>query len=214
MGITSLKLENPLAVLPPLAEAVLDMDADGVEINTSCPNEGSDKLLCHNIVAMQRVIAAVRQRIGAEPYVTVKTSSLGETHIRRLKQRLDVDGVCTMNGRRRRSPVDPQTGRPVIEVNNGYAGQSGPVINAPARRNLRSWLRPPTGPADFPIKNSQFDVWSVGGVEGGYEAYDRVENIGAFAVGCAQLFYRSADPAETAKRLAQEYEAAQAAAGR
>jgi dihydroorotate dehydrogenase len=213
VGITPLKHENPFIVVPSLAEWALDMGADGVEINTSCPNEGSDNLLCHDMAKTKNVIAAARQSVGPEVYLMVKFSAFGEMCTRRYKDGLEADAVSTMNGERKLSPTNLQTGQPFIEVNEGYAGQSGPFINRLARKSLRSWLRPSAGEAEFPVKSPQYDVWSVGGIDSGYEAHDRVNNIGAFMVGGAQAFYRAQNPAEVAKCWAREYEEAEAAIG-
>lgn len=211
VAVTPLKHEDPTKVVPSLVEWAAEMGADGVEVNGSCPNEGSDGVLCDYIQMTKRVMAAARERVGSDVYLLLKASPLGETAIRQYKRDLDVNGITAINNRRRMSPSDVSTGMSTIEVNEGLAGQSGPVISSLARTNLRSWLRPRTGPANFPAENSRFDVWSIGGVDNGFEIYDRVHNIGALLVGGAQAFYRSDDPAGVAKRWASEYRVAAAA---
>lgn len=213
IGVTPLKHEDPELVVPDLVEWACELGADGVEINTSCPNENSDELLCHDVSKTRRVLQATRQRVGDDPYLIVKVSNLGETSIRRHKFHLLADGVSPLNSSRRMSPTNPETGQPFIEVNDGYAGQSGPVIRETARKNLRSWLRSSTAAAtEFPVSSPAFDIWSVGGVDSGYEAYDRVHRIGANMVGAAQALYRSVDPAVVVRQWTLQYEAAEALA--
>jgi hypothetical protein len=65
---------------------------------------------------------------------------------------------------------------------------------------------------DRTIGNPNFrpDIWSIGGIDNGIEAFLRVQLLGAFAAGGAQAFYRSQDPGATAKRWAKEYRRASA----
>ena len=208
VGIVPLKHENPLLVVPDMTEWALEMGADGVEINTSCPNEDSDELLCYDILKTRHAVRRARQRVGEDPYLSVKLSALTRYQTNRHRDGLVADGVCIINSDRQMSPTNPETGLPFIEVNDGYAGRSGSAINGLARRNLRNWLQPAGETVEFPVRSSRFDVWSIGGIKDGYEAYDRRENIGAFAVGGAQAFFRADNPAEVAKRWAAEYEEA------
>lgn len=212
VGVTSLEGEDPEETLPILSEWALDMGADGVELNGSCPNVG-EGLMCEDVGKTMDTCAAVRRRIGDNAYVSIKVPKLGDTIIRRYKHKnLPVDAIAAINAIRSMSPSDPATNRPVIEVNDGYAGRSGPAISGQAYRSLQSWLRPVSGQADFPINDSQFDVWSVGGVDSGYEVYERKHGVGAFAVGGAQAFYKAAHPKVVAERWAEEYRAASEAA--
>ncbi len=206
IGITPLKHEDPLLVVPDTVEWALEMGADGVEINTSCPNENSDDLLCRDITKTKKAIQITRERVGDDPYLILKVSALGEMAIRRYKSGLGVDAVSAINSERRLSPLNPQTGMPFIEVNDGYAGQSGPAISKLSQKNLYSWLRSTDQiSTTFPVKDSRLNVWSVGGVESGREVYQRVHDIGAFMVGGAQAFYRAKDPAKVVRQWAEEY---------
>lgn len=212
VGVTSLKHENPVLVVPDMVEWGLEAGADGIEINTSCPNENSGTLLCHDIAKTLKVVDAVSQRVGKQPYISLKVSALGEATIRHYKSHLTDYAITPINSSRQMSPPDPLSGQPVIEVNDGYAGLSGRPINRLARRNLRAWLRGSEPATEFPVIDSKLDVWSVGGVDNGYEVYDRVHNIGAFMVGAAQAFYRSENPAALARQWATEYQEALARA--
>lgn len=212
VAVTTVEGEDPEEMLPPLAEWALEMGADGVELNGSCPNVG-EGLLCHDMPKTLDTCSAVRERLGDPAYVSIKVPKLGEMQIRRYKQNnLSVNAITAINAIRSMSPPDETTNNPVIEVNDGYAGQSGPIIQRQAYTDLLSWLRPIAGMADFPVHDSQFDVWSVGGVDNGYEVYERVDKIGAFAAGGAQDFYRAANPKVVAERWAREYRLAQEAA--
>lgn len=213
VAVTTIEGEDPQTTLPPLAEWAFEMGADGLELNGSCPNVDGG-LLCQDLPKTMDTCSAVRDRVGEAGYVIIKMSKLGETAVRRYKQgNLPVDAVAVLNAIRAMSPPDEDTGLPVIEVNDGYAGLSGPAISTTAYGNLLSWLRPPTGQAEFPVENPQFDVWSVGGVDSGHEVFDRVHKSGAFAAGGAQAFYKAAHPKAVARRWASEYHLAQAQAG-
>jgi dihydroorotate dehydrogenase len=206
VGVTALKGEDPKLVIPDLAEWALSMGADGVEVNGSCPNQDSDDLLCHDISETAETLQLTRERVGPDPYIILKVSALGETTIRSYKRSgLMADAVAAINAERGLSPLDEATGRPVIEVSDGYAGKSGPAIASLALRNLQSWLRPVAGPADFPITDAPYDVWSVGGIDNGAEGHYRVHGLGAFAFGGAQGLHRAPHPGPVVAQWAAEY---------
>jgi dihydroorotate dehydrogenase len=69
------------------------------------------------------------------------------------------------------------------------------IINGLARQNLKHW-RQATG--------GQYDLWSIGGVDTGYEVYHR-QNSGAVLIGGAQAFYRHKQPENEVAKWAEQY---------
>lgn len=211
ISVTSLEHEEPRQILPALAEWALDMGADGVEIDGSCPNHGS--VLCGDVDAMGEVATAVRDRVGESPYLSVKLSDLPEPTIHNYKHEtpLPVDGIALINAIRKQAPINPRTRSRSITVNDGYAGQSGPVIKDVAVYNLETWALTEDGklPDSFGANGASaynYQLWSVGGVDSGYEAYRRVRHSGAFMAGAAQPFRRSRNPKALMRQWAQEYD--------
>lgn len=205
VSVTPIHGENPLVVLPDLAEWALEMGADGVEINGACPNDGH-KVLCNDVHLTTSAIDKTRRRIGAGPYLIAKFAPMGKEAIRLYKALSPpIDGATVINNCRRQAPINVAEGGSWIEVKDGYAGESGPIIAGLGREQLRIWR-------DKTIADSDFrpDVWAIGGIGNGVEAFLRVQLLGAFAAGGAQAFYRSSDPSVTAQRWAKEYRRATA----
>lgn len=203
LSITSLYGEDPREVLPVLAEWAVSMGADAIEVNGACPNEGSHQVLCNNMELTTASLGAIRQRIGPEPYLIFKVAPMSEILIRRYVPRINevVNAVSVNNNCRIQSPINHSTGRHQIEVNDGYAGESGPIIKGLSRQNLRMWKK------QFQLHGAKIpEILSIGGVDNGIEAYLRVHNLGALMVGGAQAFYRADDPALVAQKWADEYQ--------
>jgi len=209
ISVTALQHEDPQEVLPRLAEWALEMGADGVEIDGSCPNHGT--ILGEDVAAMQALAASVRQRVGDEPYVAVKFSDLPEAVIDRYtgRDRLAIDGVSLINAVRRQVPRGPRTGEQPIKVNGGFAGQSGPAIKNIARNNLAAWAL--NGDGEIHAEwHLGYQLWSVGGVDNGYEIHERRQYLGAHMVGAAQALspYRTQQPGTIIRQWTREYDEA------
>jgi dihydroorotate dehydrogenase len=200
VSVTTLKGEDPEVVLPELAEWALQMGAPAVEFNGSCPNlDPSHPLLCNDTDKVAEVIANTRERVGHGAIIGFKVSDLPAETIAEYAG-LQFDFYDTVNTKGNQpSPVNPATGRPAIEVNNGLAGQSGPIIRELARENLLRWRHMISESGDGE------DILSIGGVGGGFEVYDRVHNLGALMVGGAQEFYRASDPRQVGQSWAMQY---------
>jgi|GEM_PF-2919410 len=201
LSVTALKHEAPQVVIPDLVEWALSMGADGVEINGACPNENTETLLCQDPWSTLNTLKLTRQRVGAEPYLIFKPGDLGQDVIAHYQRAsLPVDAISPINGPRTMSPTLADTGKPAIEVNDGFAGMSGAAIRYVGRDNAWRWqLRPIDAPA------VDRDLWSIGGVTDGYEAYHRIQVLGARMAGAAQAFYRASDPAALAKQWVLQY---------
>jgi len=201
ISVTTLKGEDPKVVIPRMVEWAVEMDADGVEVNGSCPNLDKDHpLLCDDADATEEMGHNTRSLVGYDFAFGYKVSDLPyDTAESIIRMRL-FDFITTMNTKGNQlSPTNPDTGKPYIEVNDGYAGQSGPIIRGLARENLLKWVDV------IRVEGSDEDILSVGGVPNGYEVYDRIANMGALMVGGAQEFYRAKDPRDVAYRWALGY---------
>lgn len=192
IAVTSLAGEDPEEVLPRLAVWAHEMGADGIELNGSCPNQKGG-LLCEDARKTAATCYAVREAVGDMAYLTLKVPRLGKTQVDQLKRsHLPLDGVVAINALKLPPMISPQTEQPYVKTKSGYVGRSGPIISGVARDELRAWL------------GSDYDIWSVGGVDNGHEAYDR-KKMGAFAVGGAQELRRADDPVATIERWGEEY---------
>jgi dihydroorotate dehydrogenase len=206
LSISTLKGEDPAKTLPDMVEWGLDKGAVVIEVNGSCPNQDPEHpMMCDDIEETGRSGEAIRDRIGHEPIVIYKVSRLPRDiitgHVTRGIHHY-FDGVDTINTLGNQpSPINPATGRPAIEVNQGLAGQSGPIINDLARENLVMWKEA--------TKGLNFDILSTGGIkgsaEGGKEIYDRVHRLGALMVGLAQAPYRANNPRDAIQNVAFGY---------
>jgi len=207
ISVTTLKDEDPTKVLPDMVEWALEMGADGVEVNGSCQNISPEHpLLCRDVEGTGFVLSAIRSRVGNEATLGYKVSPMDkETIVAYGAAALAWDFYDVTNTKGNQpSPLSPITGKPYIEVNDGLAGQSGPIIAYLSRENLENWVSAVGGRAD---------VLSMGGVDSWgtheYEIYSRVHKYGALMVGGAQEFRRAGDVRRVAERWAQMYVSAQ-----
>ncbi|MCA9331029.1 hypothetical protein KC957_03195 [Candidatus Saccharibacteria bacterium] len=195
ISVVALKHEDPHKVLPRMAEWALEMGADEVEINGSCPSQSPDHpLLCFDVDETMTVVDGIRCKIGPSPRLALKMAPMDADLIHTYAQSgLGVNTIVTTNTHgNQRVPTDPRTGTPFIKVNQGLAGVSGPHIAEAARANLVEWLKSP------------FDVISLGGVTDGAEIAYR-ERIGAKFCGGVQELHRATNPRRVIQRWAQEY---------
>jgi dihydroorotate dehydrogenase len=198
VGITALQHEDPRQTVPKLVHWARQTGANGVEINGSCPNEDHEGLLCEDVEASLEVVSLARELIGPDFYIIYKVSSLPAEKIRALHAGgLAVNAISAINSLRQPLELTSTTSpKPAQEVENQYRGysQSGPIILGVARYNLALWFSETAG----------YDIWSVGGIDNGYEAYHRIMS-GALLAGGAQAFVRDVRPETVAARWAEEY---------
>lgn len=62
------------------ARLVCETGADLMEMNTSCPNEGHNRLLCHDPHLVGRITEAVKGEIGDRPLI-VKLAYIPPTEV-------------------------------------------------------------------------------------------------------------------------------------
>ena len=83
------------------ARLVQETGAKIIEMNTSCPNEGHNRLLCHNPELVGRICDAVKNEIGDTPFM-IKLAYLPadeqvETMVRDTAAHGTVQALCTIN---------------------------------------------------------------------------------------------------------------------
>lgn len=204
VSVTTLAQQQPVEVLPAMVEWALEMGADGVEINGSCPNISPEHpLLCLDPEQTAAVSEAIRSRVGEEPLLSYKVSPMDRDKMDALvASGMRWDVIDTMNTQpNMMSPTNPATDQPYIEVNGGRAGMSGPRVMFIARQNLEDWLV---------AANNDFDVISMGGIDVGAgvasgEINFRVQALGAVMAGGAQEFRRAGNLSMVVERWAQDY---------
>jgi dihydroorotate dehydrogenase len=138
---------------------------------------------------------SIEQAVGRGVYTIAKMSALPAEDVRTFRQNgFGADAIDTINAIKR--PMPRRNGQPALEVDVEHVGVSGPVIYKVARENLSHWSDGSGG--------RDYAVWSIGGVDTGYEVYHRMRS-GAALVGGTQMFYRSEQPDAVAKQWAEQY---------
>jgi dihydroorotate dehydrogenase len=184
ISLTALRDENPKVVLPRLALWGREMGANGIQVDGSCQNlDPQHPLICEDVEQTLELGEAVRGETGYDIPIVIKVSAMPEQTIKNhisggIRKYFDIVEAINSIGNQR-SPNNPETDQPRIEVNGGLAGQSGAVIRNKARENLAMW------------RLYGMDVISIGGIdstapENGWEIYTRLQHLGALMVGGAQ----------------------------
>ena len=191
--------ENSKETLPNMAYVALELGADGFEVNASCHN--LDKaLLCENDEEMLETSWAVRKAVGADFYVIYKVAALKETAIQAFcAGGLAADGVSAVNALgyplEQITTLRARAAEVIDEKYRGYS-QSGRIIANLSLQNLQMWQKAGAG---------RYDIWSVGGAELATDVFHRLQ-LGAYAVGFAQLLRREADIVQAIDRIGQQYQ--------
>lgn len=81
------------------AKMVLSTNPRVVEMNTSCPNEGTTSLLCYDIDRMYEITSRVKEVLGSTPLVVKIGYFPDETLLRHFVERIGpvVDGIAAIN---------------------------------------------------------------------------------------------------------------------
>ena len=83
------------------ARLVQETGATMMEMNTSCPNEGHNRLLCHDPQLVGRICEAVKEQIGDTPLIVklayIPDDAALETMIEHTVSRGTVQGFATIN---------------------------------------------------------------------------------------------------------------------
>lgn len=157
------------------AKLVAETGAPILETNLSCPNEGSNQLLCFDMNQAERIAAAIKNAVPDRPLLMKLAYFKDTVALTQLVTRLGtiVDGFSTINTLPAR-PID-RMGRPALGENRPECGVCGAAIRWAALdmieqlRNLRTQ------------GNQHFVIVGVGGVSTAHH-YDQFRAVGADAV--------------------------------
>lgn len=152
------------------ARLVQETGAKIIEMNTSCPNEGHNRLLCHNPELVGRICDAVKNEIGDTPFM-IKLAYLPadeqvETMVRDTAAHGTVQALCTINTISCKL-VDAQGGQALPGAGRDRSGVCGAAIR-PAGLAMVQRVAAVRERLGVP-----FDIVGVGGVTtpADYEAY-------------------------------------------
>lgn len=152
------------------ARLVQETGAKIIEMNTSCPNEGHNRLLCHNPELVGRICDAVKNEIGDIPFM-IKLAYLPadeqvETMVRDTAAHGTVQALCTINTISCKL-VDAQGGQALPGAGRDRSGVCGAAIR-PAGLAMVQRVA-----AVRELLGVPFDIVGVGGVTtpADYEAY-------------------------------------------
>lgn len=211
-SIAAGKGENPLFVLPLMAEGFVDAGAQAVEVNYSCPNKitgsgGREPILGHNLEAMQAVDDEIVQRVGNDITIIRKMPRFTG------KERSNIPDVAKLfaDGRRGKvvlnilNAIDDQRGLteigdPALGVPDNIGGMSGPTTDKIGIDQLRRFkLQLPGG------------VGFIGclGVMTGRNVFDRVHEHGANLASGVTIYFENEkigiSYGQTGLRIAEQY---------
>lgn len=178
-GVSAAKGENPLEVLPEMAERLVAAGAIRLEVNYSCPNKveeggGREPILSHDLETMEEVDQSILERVGLDIWLLRKLAPLVGEKKRLLSATAGyfstVSGLVAISFNTIGSQaILTEDGDPALDVPGNLGGLSGPATRVVGRNMLhefRSRL-----PASVQIDSSL-------GVYDGAEVYERTE-VGA-----------------------------------
>ncbi|HEY4964598.1 MAG TPA: hypothetical protein VIH90_07970 [Candidatus Saccharimonadales bacterium] len=209
-GISPAKGEDPLSVLPEMAERLVEAGAKRIDVNYSCPNKvveggGREPILSHDIETMEEVDQAVVGRVGPDiwvirkiaPLVGDKKALIPETaeYFSRVSGQVAIS-FNTVGGQ----SILTENGEPALDLPDNLGGLSGPATRVIGRSMLsefRSRL-PLSVQIDSPL-----------GVDSGDEVYERTEVGGANFTSGVTLFIenegRGIDYRQTGVQVTREF---------
>lgn len=81
------------------ARMVKETGVKALEVNLSCPNEGSAHLLCFDILRTQQIVEAIKQEIRDTPLIIKIAYFSGKDQLRKLVEAVgkSVDGISAIN---------------------------------------------------------------------------------------------------------------------
>ncbi|WP_018142568.1 tRNA-dihydrouridine synthase [Alloscardovia criceti] len=163
------------------ARLVRETGAQVIEMNTSCPNEGKGRLLCHNPELVGRITEAVKNEIGDIPLIIklayMPDDASAATMIRHTAARHTVQGFATINTISAKL-VDKQGQQALPGEGRETSGVCGAAIKKSGLDMVARMMRVQE---QFGIDTSQCAVVAVGGVMSA-EDYAQYRQLGARAV--------------------------------
>ncbi len=216
-GVSAAAGDDPLEVLPEMAERLVEAGAERIELNYSCPNKitedgGREAILSHDLETMIEVDEAVVARVGTGIWVVRKIAPLVAQRstliIPTANYFANVPGKVaisfnTVGGQ----SILTETGEPALQVPGNVGGLSGPATKMIGRNMLTEFRK------RLP-KRVQID--SALGVSTGAEIHVRVDELGADIASGVTVFMENEGRGKTysqiARRIADQYYDAKEAA--
>lgn len=207
-NIATLEEDDPVEVLPVMAEQLFETGAQGVEINLSCPSFGQN-IIGYNIELVYAIREAVRAQVGLNQNILEKwpvfINGKDPLIVPMCENLAGIRGVTVSNS-------VPITGRhlveggPVIDAASNTGGKSGRYMRGIAHLSLMAAAqRLPDGVA----------LITANGVDSGAEVYVRTAghtslmgNRAVLATAVTAYMYGEeigASYGQTATRFAEEY---------
>jgi dihydroorotate dehydrogenase len=189
--VTFLPHEDPLEVVPELAEIAAECEPTAVEVNPSCPNTRMEDGSFHppmyrDPIFVGELLAITRKRLGDSvtlslkdgPHVDSPFEDINPESIRELAAhtRDYIDAVVGIN-------TIANQEFPELTATGGRGGMSGPIVAPVAKQHLKLWRE---FAPDIPYL-------STGGIDAQNAAQEGPERLaeGALRVGGAQDFNRA-----------------------
>lgn len=216
-GVSAAVGDDPVQVLPEMAERLVEAGASRIEVNYSCPNKitdegGREPILSHDLEQMQEVDELIIDRVGLGVWVVRKLAPLVGERKKLIAPTAEylsqVPGLVaisfnTVGGQ----SILTEEGEPALGVPNNVGGMSGPATRLIGRRMLQEFRE------RLP-ESVQID--SALGVYDGAEVHERVDVLGANIASGVSIYFdneeRGISYEQTSRRIADQYYAAKEAA--
>ncbi len=205
------KGEDPLEVLPRMAEGFAQAGAPAIEVNYSCPNKITDAgtrepILAFDLEQMAEVDEEIIQAVGVGVTVVRKLAPYVGIHrelIPRVAQLFTQTGgdvwlnlSNTIGGQR----IPNEKGDPALKVPDNLGGMSGSYTRDMALDQLDQFRR---------LLPQRVGIISCNGVMDGLEVFHRVHERGADLTEAATLYFENErhriSYGETGQRIAEQY---------
>ncbi len=216
-GVSAAVGDDPLEVLPEMAERMVESGAKRIEVNYSCPNKvtedgGREPILSHDLETMMEVDERIIARVGLDIWVLRKIAplvgqrkSLIVPTANYFAQAPGKVGLSfnTIGGQ----SILTEEGDPALDVPNNVGGLSGPATRPVGRNMLRVFRE---------LLPASVQIDSTLGVFNGADVHERVDEMGANVSSGVSIYWeneeRGIDFYRTGLYIADGYYAAKEAA--
>ncbi len=209
-GVSAAMGDDPLKVLPEMAERLVEAGADRIEVNYSCPNKiteegGREAILSFDLENMFAVDDEIISRVGLGVWVLRKIAPLVGERKHLIEPTAEYFSVAkgkkalsfnTIGGQ----SILTEHGDPSLDVPGNVGGLSGPATKYVGRNLLRQFRA---------ILPEEVQIDSALGVFDGAEVYERVDVMDANICSGATIYFenekRGVNYRQTGVRMADEY---------
>lgn len=163
------------------AKLAIEAGAKVLEMNTSCPNEGQGRLLCHNPELVGRISVAVKNEIGDIPLIIklafIPNDEVVETMMNYTVKHQSVQGFATINTVPAKL-VDKNGKQALPGEGREISGVCGAAIKSAGLEMVERVLRVQKR---LDVSSDDFSVIGVGGVVTSHD-FEQYRALGATAV--------------------------------